>query len=72
MITPIHEKLYEDALAAVNLLFSDNTVEAIDTRNSLVELKGEINIMLDALGDDVEEEAQEVEELPTEENDELE
>ena len=58
MPTIVHEKLYEDALNAVNLLFSDNTVDAQQTRESLLELSGEIRIMLAALGSDLGDEAQ--------------
>jgi hypothetical protein len=65
-----HEKLYEDALNAINLLFSDNSVSEVTTRASLVELKGEINVMLDALGVDLEDEAVSDEELLEEEDDE--
>lgn len=48
--TPEHEKLYEDALAVINLLFSDNSVTEKVTQDSLHELRGEIDTMLDALG----------------------
>jgi hypothetical protein len=68
--TTTHEKLYEDALNAINLLFSDNTVAEVTTRKSLAELKGEINVMLDALGEDMEDEAVLTDEELSEEEDE--
>jgi|WetSurMetagenome_2_1015567.scaffolds.fasta_scaffold259840_2 hypothetical protein len=53
MPTAAHEKLYEDALAAVNNLFADTTVDPHQTHESLQELIGEIRIMLNALDSDI-------------------
>jgi hypothetical protein len=65
-----HEKLYENALNAINLLFSDNSVSEVTTREGLVELKEELNIMIQALGEDMEAEAVSAEELLEEEEEE--
>jgi hypothetical protein len=47
--TPQHQELYDKAVEALSNLFSDPSVSPSVTRKSLEELKGEINIYIDAL-----------------------
>lgn len=44
-----HETLLEDAIEAINQLFGDTSVSQKQTKASLEELIGNINIMLDTL-----------------------
>jgi hypothetical protein len=56
--TTIHEKLCEDALNAINLVFGDNSVDPTVTLQSLLDLKEEVTVMIQALGEDLGTEAQ--------------
>lgn len=49
-----NEQLYDAALAAIQELFSDQSVSRADARRNLETLKGEMNIMIDTLQDDEE------------------
>lgn len=51
-----HDTLYEKAVEAITALFSDQSVSSTQTRESLEELIGEIEVMLDALNSDAEKE----------------
>ena len=44
-----HEDLVEEAKRAINAVFSDDSVSQSETRSSLQDLIGEIEIMLDSL-----------------------
>ena len=45
----MNEKLYEEALTAINKLFGDTSVPVSTTRANLEALKGEIDTMLESL-----------------------
>ncbi len=45
----MHEKLYEQAKAAIDRVFADTSVDSEDTRLSLKDLRGHIQVLLDAL-----------------------
>ena len=49
-----HEKLLEEAKAATDELFGDTSVPRSQTRESLCDLRGHINDLLDTLKDDAE------------------
>jgi hypothetical protein len=51
-MTSEHDALYEKALYSIERLFMDNTVDREQTRKSLQELQGEINLYLSALDAD--------------------
>jgi hypothetical protein len=44
-----NDELYEKAVEAITALFSDTSVSKSETAQSLNDLKGEIDVMLDAL-----------------------
>lgn len=46
---PNHTKLVEDAKEAIKNVFNDRSVDQDTTRESLEELKGEIEILVDTL-----------------------
>jgi hypothetical protein len=46
------KKLYENALKAIAELFNDTSVSVSETKESLNDLIGEIQVMLDALETD--------------------
>jgi hypothetical protein len=48
-LSDMHEKLYEQAKAAIDKLFADTSVDSEDTRLSLKDLRGHIQVLLDAL-----------------------
>ena len=43
------DKLYEEALKAINKVFGDTSVSRSETKRRLSDLAGEIEVMLDAL-----------------------
>ncbi len=45
----MHEKLYEQAKAAIDKLFADTSVDTDETVISLKDLRGHIQVLLDAL-----------------------
>lgn len=47
-----HEKQYEETLACVTKLFSDRSVSQAETKRSLGDLIGEIEVMIDTLEED--------------------
>ena len=46
------DKLYEEALKAINKVFGDTSVSRSETKRRLNDLVGEIEVMLDALEND--------------------
>jgi len=46
------DELYDEALKAINKLFSDTSVSRSETKRRLSDLVGEIEVMLDALEHD--------------------
>lgn len=47
-----NEQLYQDALDAVNKLFSDKSVSQSKARENLKSLRDEIDLLIDTLKDD--------------------
>ena len=52
-----HEKLKKEAQDALKRLFSDLTVSANDTKDSLIELREEIDVMVEAIEIDIQKES---------------
>lgn len=50
-MTKTNDELYEEAMQAITKLFSDQSVSVEETRINLYTLIGEIQIMLEALGE---------------------
>ena len=46
----MHEKLYEQAKTAIDKVFADTSVDSETTEDSLKDLRGYIQVLLDALG----------------------
>jgi len=49
----VNEKLYDEALAAINRMFSDRSVSPETTRENLRGLRDEIEMLIDAIQGDM-------------------
>ncbi len=49
----MNERLYDEALAAINRMFSDRSVSRETTRENLRGLRDEIELLIDAIQGDI-------------------